>query len=225
MKDLGDRMKGYEAVTQIGLCPRTPVVLRLDGRAFHTLTRRLEKPFSYAFIDAMIDSAVKVCDNIQGFKLGYVQSDEVNIVFTDYDKLNSDGWFDYKLSKIVSVASGLMSAHFSNLFGKVGVFDCRAFNIPEDEIANYFLWRVKDWLRNSLNMFAGSFFSHKELMHKSSADKHEMLHSIGKNWADLDLRLKNGTWVKKYLAVSSEEYSTYAAIDALLERDFWRVEE
>ena len=224
MMDLGDRMKGYENVTQIGLCPRTPVVLRLDGRSFHTLTRNMEKPFSNEFIDAMISSAAAVCKEIQGFKLGYVQSDEVNIVFIDYARLNSSGWFDYKLSKIVSVAAGIMSAHFSRKLGKVGVFDCRAFNMPEDEIANYFLWRVKDWMRNSLNMYAGSFFSHKELLNKSSTDKHLMLHGVGGNWAELDLRLRNGSWIMRDLIVSADWFATYGAIDSLLNRDSWRVE-
>lgn len=222
--DLSDRMKSYEAVTKVQLCPRNPVILRLDGRAFHTLTRRMDKPFSRVFIDAMVKSAIAVCDDVQGLKLGYVQSDEVNIVFTDYDRLNSSGWFDYKLSKIISVAAGIMSANFSLAVGKAVAFDCRAFNVPEEDVANYFLWRVKDWTRNSLNMFAGKFFSHKKLMNKSSADKYAMLHAIGEDWDNLTPQLKNGTWIKRSLAINYDCFNTYVAIDKLLDRDSWKVD-
>jgi hypothetical protein len=62
-------------------------------------------------------------------------------------------------------------------------------------VANYFLWRAKDWERNSLTMYASGFFSHKQLHSKTKQDRHDMLHSIGKNWAtDVDERSKNGTF-------------------------------
>jgi len=219
MKDLGDRMKRYESVSQYKLTPRMPVIIRLDGRAFHTLTRKMGKPFDEVFMRSMVDAAQSTCQEIQGFKLAYVQSDEVNILLTDYDNHETEGWFRYKLSKMISISAALMSVHFTQLIERnymecCEVFDSRAFNIPIEDVANYFLWRVKDWNRNSLNMYAQSFFSHKQLINKHSSEVHEMLHSIGKNWAtDLSDVCKNGTWIPKRGNAGSWNLSSYQEIE------------
>ena len=198
MKDLADRMKRYEFVTRYYLTRRNPIIIRLDGKCFHTLTRSCDKPFDQSFIDSMVLSAKEVCREIQGFKLAFVQSDEVSILATDYDELDTQGWFDYNISKILSVSAGIMSACFSRNFRRLGVFDSRVFTIPKEDVSNYFVWRAKDWARNSLNMYACSLFSHKELMNKHSSIVHEMLHEIGKNWTtDLPNQHKNGTWFAK----------------------------
>jgi len=206
MKDLGDRMKKYENVSRFHLTRRTPVIIRVDGRAFHSLLPGTKKPFDGDFITVMMDAAKYLAKEIQGFKLAYVQSDEASFLLTDYDELNTEGWFDYNLAKMVSISAATMTSMFNSqvllhreltIFG-LGIFDSRAFNIPKEEVANYFLWRAKDWQRNSLSMYARSFFSHKELMNKHSSEVHEMLYGIGKNWAtDLDDRLKNGSWLVK----------------------------
>src|SRR4030065_891451 len=207
--ELGDRIKrNYEDSYRIYLTRRTPVIIRVDGKAFHTLTskmkKHLEAPFFPHFMNSMLYAAEKTAEEMQGFKLGYVQSDEASFLLTDYDKLETEAWFNYNLNKIVSVSASTMTAYFNDFWelgmtgleGKVSVFDARAFNIPKEEIANYFLWRCQDWERNSLSMYCQAFFSHKELMNKGREEQHEMLHSIGKNWAtDLSPREKNGTFI------------------------------
>lgn len=45
---LGDRMKGYEDVSRNFLTRRVPAIIRLDGKAFHTFTKGMEKPFTPA---------------------------------------------------------------------------------------------------------------------------------------------------------------------------------
>lgn len=54
MKDeLGDRMKSYyENRSKTFLARRTPVIIRLDGKAFHTFTRGFNKPFDEAMCNA-----------------------------------------------------------------------------------------------------------------------------------------------------------------------------
>ena len=42
---LGDRMKKYEGVSRNYLTRRVPVIIRLDGKAFHTFTKGFKKPF------------------------------------------------------------------------------------------------------------------------------------------------------------------------------------
>ena len=205
MKDsLGERMKTYENVNRNFLTRKVPVIIRLDGRAFHTFTRKLKKPFDQGFIDAMVYAATNLAAEMQGFKLAYVHSDEASFLLTDFDSIETEPWFDYNINKMVSISAARMSVDFVNMMltpddsrmSTPPIFDSRAFNIPKEDVSNYFLWRQKDWCRNSLQMYARSFFSHKQLINKNKDDIHEMLHKIGKNWTtDLDDQLKNGTFI------------------------------
>lgn len=209
---LGDRMKmNYENVTRFYLTRRTPVIMRLDGQAFHTLTKKhCERPFDDNFQSAMISATKFLMKKIQGSRLAYIQSDEVSILITDFDRLETSAWFDYNVLKMCSIASATMAVAFNNYFKPSknepidgnfinSFFDCRAFNIPEDEVTNYFIWRQKDWLRNSIQMYCRSFFSQKQMNGKKVQDMHEMLHSIGKNWTtDLKDSWKNGVIVFNY---------------------------
>jgi tRNA(His) guanylyltransferase len=198
---IGNRMKdNYENRYRVFLTRRTPAIVRLDGRAFHTLTRGLNKPFDYDFSNTMLCTASYLCAEIQGAKCAYVQSDEISILLTDYDKLTTDAWFDYNVQKMTSVSAGLASAYFTkhwNSNGGCAVFDSRVFNIPIEEVCNYFIWRQLDWVRNSVQMLSQANFSHKELHKKNQADMHEMLFSKGINWADLEDRWKNGVFISK----------------------------
>ena len=87
---LGKRMKKYEAVPQISLMRRTPVAIRIDGKAFHTFTRKLNKPWDDIFQGAMQDTMKYLCKNIQGCVFGYQQSDEITLILTDYETLTTD---------------------------------------------------------------------------------------------------------------------------------------
>ena len=196
---LGDRMKEfYEDRERHKLTRRTPVIMRLDGRAFHTLTRNMEKPFDPSFILLMQGAAEKVFDNIQGAKACYVQSDEISILICDYDELDTAAWFDYNVQKMCSVAASMASVHVSMALKKPVEFDARVFNIPKEEVLNYFRWRYNDWARNSIQMLSRAHFSQKELNRKNQAAMHEMLHSKGVNWAALKPVYRNGTIMVKY---------------------------
>lgn len=198
MDSLGDRIKRYEKTFRFAAVRRMPVMIRVDGRAFHTFTRSLQKPFDNALMTAMVASALDVARDMQGFKAAYVQSDEATFCLTDYDTIDTQGWFDYDLSKIVSLSAALMTASFNAHYqtDKRPVFDSRAFTLPIDDVVNAFLWRAKDWERNSVQMYARAFFSHKQLHQQGRADMHEMLHGIGKNWTtDLTDQERNGTFL------------------------------
>jgi tRNA(His) 5'-end guanylyltransferase len=201
MKDLGNRMKeNYEHRARHYLTRRTPVIIRVDGRAFHTFTRGFKRPFDQRMIDAMIMAAECVFSEAQGCKLAYVQSDEASFVLTDYDELTTEAWFGYNKSKIESISASIMTAAFARAMRladirRLAYFDARAFNIPEQEVVNYFLWRAKDWSRNSVTMLAQAHFSHAELQGKSIPNMHEMLYSIGQNWTTLLAEERNGTFL------------------------------
>jgi tRNA(His) guanylyltransferase len=191
---LGDRMKNnYENVTRNVLVRRMPVIMRIDGKAFHTLTKSCVKPFDKDFSDAMILAANNVMSESMGAKLAYIQSDEISILLTDYDNLESEAWFNNNIQKLCSISASMAAVAFSNAFEKNGYFDCRVFNIPKEEVNNYFIWRQQDWIRNSLQMLSRSYYNQKELHNKNTAHMHDMLMEKGVNWSKLDpARWKNG---------------------------------
>ena len=197
---LGNRIKEYEKVSYHLALKRMPLIIRVDGKSFHTFTKEMQKPFDPHLIDSMIYAAKQVAKEMQGFKVAYIQSDEVTFCLTDYDTLETQGWFNYELPKIISISASMMTLYFNanmNIL-KNAFFDSRAFNVPKEDIVNTFLWRAKDWERNSLQMYCRYFFSHKEIYKKNKNDIHNMLHNIGKNWTkDLSDREKNGTFLLK----------------------------
>jgi len=115
---LGDRMKRYEAVSKTTLVSRMPVIIRLDGCHFHTVTRGFKKPFDEVIIKTMQDTMKYLCENIQGCVLGYTQSDEITLVLVDYKKLNSSSWFDNEVQKMVSVSAAMATYAFNKFFAK-----------------------------------------------------------------------------------------------------------
>lgn len=113
---LGERMKGYENVTRNHLMRRCPVIIRIDGKAFHTFTRGFKKPFDSILVETMQDTMKYLCENIQGCVLGYTQSDEISLVLVDYKNLQSCAWFDDNIQKMVSVAASMATMAFNKFF-------------------------------------------------------------------------------------------------------------
>lgn len=116
--NLAKRMKEYESVSRTKLINRLPVVLRLDGKAFHSFTRNFQKPFDKVLIKTMQDTMKYLCENIQGCVLGYTQSDEITLVLVNYEKLNSEPWFDYKVQKMCSIAASMATMAFNKIFSE-----------------------------------------------------------------------------------------------------------
>ena len=114
--DLGTRMKEfYENRYRIFLPRRTNVLIRIDGKAFHTYTRGLNKPYDDGLMEDMNETTKYLCENIQGAKMGYVQSDEISILITDYDDISTSAWFDNNIQKMCSIAASLATAKFNQL--------------------------------------------------------------------------------------------------------------
>jgi tRNA(His) guanylyltransferase len=194
MKDnLGDRMKrNYESVWRQSLPWRMPVVVRLDGKSFHTFTRGMARPFDAEFVERMIATAAYVCEETATAQVAYIQSDEISVFLHPYQSLESQPYFDNQVQKLVSVMAGQASAFLSLAYGRPAVFDGRAFVVPESELNNYFLWRQQDASRNSLQMLAQSLYSHKELHGKASPALHELCFQKGRNWNELPTHLRRG---------------------------------
>lgn len=195
---LGDRMKGYEDTFRHYLPGRMPAIVRVDGKAFHTFTRGLQKSFDHSFVNAMWNTAIKLCEELQGVKLAYWQSDEISLLLTDYDTLTTQAWFDKNIQKMVSVSASIATANFNRQFKTLteAHFDSRVFVLSKEEVCNYFLWRQQDATRNSINSVGQAYFSHKQLMNKNTDQVQDLLFKEkGINWNDLPTWQKRGACV------------------------------
>ena len=115
--DLGTRMKTfYEQIPKTKLMRRTPVICRIDGKAFHTYTRGFQKPFDEVLIKTMQETTKYLCENIQGCVLGYTQSDEISLVLVDYQRFETSAWFDYEIQKMCSIAASMATMAFNKFF-------------------------------------------------------------------------------------------------------------
>jgi len=209
---IGDRIKRYERAADFHLPPRHPLIIRVDGKAFHSWTRQLTKPFDHVMMRAMRAAMMETAAQMQGFKLAYHQSDECTFLLTDYDKFSTQGWFDYELNKIVSISASLFTAHFNNYIDHVpdvviapgpAVFDARAFVVPESDVPNVFIWRQRDWERNSVRMLGQHIYSHKEMQGKTTADVKEMLWTKKVSWDDCRDDEKYGSFLTQECTVVS----------------------
>lgn len=226
----------YEAPSQTYLMRRTPVIIRLDGVAFHTLTRHMDKPFDRYFNNVMTAVTQYLVDTIQGCIMGYTQSDEISLLLQDYKKHDTDAWFGYNVQKLTSVSAAMATARF-NIFmdsiwanlgddkeeqdsfsvrylNTVGLFDSRCFNIPFEEVNNYFIDRQQDAERNSVNLLAQQYYSDEELQGIKKNDlQNKLFTEKGINWNDLDSIQKRG-----YVAVP-QRFENYLADVPIFSKD------
>ena len=198
---IGERMKfNYEFPFIFRLPDRLPTIIRLDGRCFHSLARKMkwEKPFDLNFIKDMQALAIELCKEIMNVKLVYLQSDEMSFLLIDYEEIQTQPWFRNEIQKICSITAGLASSKVSRAWKREVVFDARVFVVPPFEVCNYFIWRQRDWKRNSINMAARAVFSQKEIHGLNTNEMQEKLWAEKNiNWNDYPIFLKRGSCVIK----------------------------
>lgn len=218
MDSFGDRMKRYEHVTRTHLTRRTPVIIRVDGQAFHTFCKLLPKnpdtPYNDQMNEAMTFTAYSLVRSIQGCVLAYKQSDEISLLIRDWDTIETQAWFDYNIQKMVSISASIASNAFNakireqgvDTRGKYACFDARVFNIPKEEVANYFIWRQQDASRNSIQAYGHHFFSQKQMHGKNNSQVQDMLMlEKGVNWNDMP------TWTKRGVCVTHNNQSPFSS--------------
>jgi len=201
--DMGNRLKSfYEDRAKTKLVRRMPVIVRIDGKGFSKFCRRFTKPHDPTLHVMFHEVIIHLCHEVSGTIYVEHHSDEISMLLNDYQNLNSEAYFDYGVQKMTSVIAGLTTAEFCKQCWISGLldrdetwpsFDCRVFNIPKEEVENYFWWRMKDAVRGSINMLGQSYFPHKELQGKNCSDIQEMLFQRHKlNWNDCDPYQKAG---------------------------------
>lgn len=114
--DIGARMKAYENCYRIYLPKRQAVIVRIDGRAFHSFTKSFNRPYDALFASCMWNTTRQLCENISGCVFGYTQSDEISLVLVDYKNINTEPWFGNNLQKIVSISASMATYFFKKIF-------------------------------------------------------------------------------------------------------------
>lgn len=203
---LGDRMKhNYEDRARFFLPRRTHVIMRLDGKAFHSYTRELDKPYDERLARSFWVTAAAVMNNISGSQFAYHQSDEISILITDYNKIHTEAYYDNNIQKLASISASIMTAHFNKeMNSRYGLktenhayFDSRVFCIPDPiEVYNYFIWRQRDCIRNSIQGLGQLYFSQREL-HELNTDQvqEKLFQEKNINWSDQENWKKNGVFI------------------------------
>jgi tRNA(His) guanylyltransferase len=202
---LGDRMKMYE-MAEAGrrLMPLVPVLARIDGRAFHSFTRGMRRPYDEDFSAAMIETTAALVHETNAC-MGYTQSDEITLAWHSTD-LKSQIWFDGRVCKMTSQLAAWATLEFylaitrrlPECGSRKPTFDARVWTVPNrTEAANVFVWREWDATKNSISMAAQSVCSHRELHGKHGGEMQEMLFQKGINWNDYPAYFKRGTYVQR----------------------------
>ena len=242
---LGDRIKrDYENRTRFLLPRRTYTLIRVDGKAFHTYTRRCVRPYDLDLMSDMDATAKALCEQIGGARFAFVQSDEISVLLTDFDTAQTEAWFDLNLQKMASISASIATAAFNQYRIRRVIqagnseeeitfaqFDSRVFQIPlASEVLAYFQWRQQDATKNSISMTAQAHFPHDELQGKhSNALQDKLMLEKGINWNDLPTGFKRGRCVLKTTESQDREYTDKRTgkteIAENVERSVWRVVE
>lgn len=208
---LASRMKSYEAViTNRVLIPKLPVYARIDGRAFHTFCKVLNKPYDNDFVSVMQKTCQYLVEKTNAI-VAMTYSDEISLAWLEPSKMP----FETRLFKLESVLAAMATSAFT-LFGLetkladrikklMPHFDCRVCQMPNlDELANMFLWRQQDCIKNSITLVALSKFSHNQLQGKDSIDKVSMLAEIGLDYYnDISEDLKYGSYFRREIYIKT----------------------
>lgn len=228
MDALGDRMKSsYENRTRYYLPRRCYTIIRVDGKAFHTYTKGLEKPYDKDLNLCMDIAAKRLLEEVQGSLFVYTQSDEISCVSQDFAEQDTQAWFDGNLQKICSISASVVTYEFNKLRpnDKRALFDARVFTIADPaEVVNYFVWRTRDAIRNSINMLGQAHFSPAEMHGKNTSEVQDMLVSrVATNWNDCEPRFKTGSLQTKSGYVEIPTSNLYSFYLQLLSKNMDRI--
>lgn len=245
-KNLEDKCLYYRSLSDYKLLPNSYVLVMLDGRSFSNLIKnKFEKPFDKDFIDMMNQTAQYVCENVEGAKFAYVQSDEISLVITDFDTPTTDAFFSYRLCKLTSIIASLATAKFNQLMTlyqiqsidninteaidviskmKLCEFDCKVWNVPTlNDVFAWFLYRQIDCVRNSKQQAAQTYFSHKNLMNLNVDTQIDLLfEQKGIDWNKYSMDEKYGRfiWKQKVIMNNIETGEIYYRHKWIIESGF-----
>jgi len=227
-KNLKEKCNYYRDLTDYRILPNSNILVMLDGKNFSTLVKNhFKKPFDDDFIDMMNKTAKFLCNNVQGVKFAYTQSDEISLLITDYDTQETDTPFGGRLCKLQSILASLATSEFNRQFilnklsnkfvdsGDVDVtfaevydeinkmklaqFDCKVWVVPnKNDVYAWFLYRQIDCIRNSKQQTAQTYLSPKDLMSRNTDEQVELCKAkSGVDWCAFADQYRFGRFVYK----------------------------
>lgn len=209
-QELARRMRALEEVPKTRLDENVPVIIRIDGRSFKNFTKPFERPYDEVFRRAMRNTMLAMCSHIQNCCLGYNFSDEISLLLIRHQ--GASAWFDNELEKIVSSTASYATMTFNQKFAQSvtcspdsqryadslwkACFDARAFNIPEDSLDDYFLWRQTDCIRNSVTaaVLALPGYDANTLQMKKLPELLQILQAAGTPWDNYFVQDRYGSF-------------------------------
>lgn len=226
-KSLKEKCEYYRSLTDYRLPPNSFVIAMVDGHRFSKVIKnKFKKPFDNEFISAMNTTAVYLCENIQGAKLAYTQSDEISVLITDFDTPTTDSFFGYRLCKIQSLIASMATAKFcQSMWSHPGLymFDCKCWTVPNaNDAYAWFLYRQTDCIRNSKQQVAQTYLSHKKLMFHTANEQIDILkNEKGIDWNEYSDGEKFGRFIYREKREFEKDLSNGQHV--CFERKIWTI--
>lgn len=194
-------MKEYEVYGDLKVPINSKIVLRLDGRSFHSLAKNLnfKKLYDKDFAKLMVKVSKDLFNEFAP-RFIYTFSDEISILLNNIP-------FNGRIEKINSVIASFAASSFTynldNQIGKAVAFDSRIIPITNEDIPKYFKWRQDEAWRNCINAYGiynlklkySDEVANKKIKGLKSSDIHELLFKEGINLNDVD------NWQKRGIAI------------------------
>ena len=194
-------MKEYEVYSDLRVPVNSKIIIRLDGRSFHSFAQKmeLEKPYDDNFYNVMMEVCKELFEEFSPLFI-YTFSDEINILL---DNVPFKGRFEKINSVIASFASSSFTLNYNKEFSKPVAFDSRIIPINNSDIYEYFKWRQDEAWRNCVNGYGIHFLKSKYSSSQANekinglnlSDIHDLLFENGINLNDIDIWKKRGIGV------------------------------
>ena len=208
-------MKDYEVYSSLKVPKNSKLIVRLDGRSFHSLARDLdlEKPYDENFYKVISE----VCEDLfEEFSplFVYAFSDEISLIL---DNIPFDGRIEKINSVFASFAASSFVIHYNTQFKKPPAFDSRVIPVSDEDILKYFKWRQDESWRNCVNSHGISYLKSKysnsdandKIKGMSQSEVHELLFQNGINLNDVETYKKRGIGIyrknKKVVGFNKKE--------------------
>ena len=208
-RDLDSAQRAHEHYHDLAVPPGAWIIVRVDGRAFTTLTAsRYQKPYDLRFAEIMAMTGAALLTEFDAL-YAYTQSDEISLLLPRDTEA-----FGRSVEKLVSLSAATASATFTHVAGHVGCFDARLWvGAGVGDVVDYFAWRQADAARNAMN--AWSYWSLREqgltgaqatrrLAGLDRAAKNEVLSTYGVSFND------RPAWQRRGIGLWSEAYQKSA---------------
>ena len=223
------RMMNYESSGSNKLLIRTPVIVKVDGHQFGALTAGLSKPYDRGVINAMAHATKTMVENGPA-KFGYTYSDKAFFLLIDYEGEETNTLAGGDSQAIASIIASSFARDFIEglpleteyddmMYG--ASFSARAFNVPREEVTNYFIYR-QNGAEAKLIYALGRMHVSQEMKGVRPQEMEALLKEMGHSKYDCEDIDWKGAYVDEdecELRVASRFSSNRALIDKYLSGD------